>query len=253
MTVVRGEPSGERRCGVRSPILQWNDERPYDWVDNLGRRSPRVLYDLPDPRPGDPLSRAGGRFDVGRVRSIVPGEQLTASVMGALMSYVLVPAGPSTRLLLKVVTAERNLAALALGLGDLGAQAAAHPRPPRRDRWHRLRTDTVSPPPGPALRRVSMSDAKPAHPSCNRAGWRSAIHSRAAFRLTIALWTCAAIRCAEPRRRGNRGDAGARHLHSPAEGWALVDKITTACHRLRKCPVSFGYWDRCHGREVVLP
>lgn len=91
----------------------------YDWVDNLGRRSPRVLYDLPDPRPGDPFSRAGGRFDVGRVRSIVPGEQLTASVMGALMSYVLVPAGPSTRLLLKVVTAERNLAALALGLGDL--------------------------------------------------------------------------------------------------------------------------------------
>lgn len=47
------------------------------------------------------------------------GEQFTASIMGALMSYVLVPAGPSTRLLLKVVVADRNLAAVALGLGDL--------------------------------------------------------------------------------------------------------------------------------------
>ncbi len=91
----------------------------YDWVDNLGRRSPRVLRDLPDPRPGDPFSRTAGRFDVGRVRSVVPGEQLTASIMGALMSYVLVPAGPSTRLLLKVAVAERNLAAVALALGDL--------------------------------------------------------------------------------------------------------------------------------------
>lgn len=91
----------------------------YDWVDNLGRRSPRALRDLPDPRPGDPFTRVAGRFDLGRVRSVVPGEQLTATIMGAFMSYVLVPDGPSTRLLLKVVAAQRNIGAVVLGLGDL--------------------------------------------------------------------------------------------------------------------------------------
>ncbi len=91
----------------------------YDWVDNLGRRSPRVLSDLPDPVPGDPYSRLANRFDVGRVRSVVPGEQLTASILGSLMSYVLVPSGSSTRLLLKILTARRTPGTVLLGLGDL--------------------------------------------------------------------------------------------------------------------------------------
>lgn len=37
----------------------------YDWIDNLGRRSPQTLRSLPDPRPGAPFS-ATGRRPVGR-------------------------------------------------------------------------------------------------------------------------------------------------------------------------------------------
>ena len=37
----------------------------YDLVDNLGRRSPRELRDVPEPKPGDPFTRAFGR-DQGR-------------------------------------------------------------------------------------------------------------------------------------------------------------------------------------------
>lgn len=42
----------------------------YDWLDNLGRRSPRGLRGLPDTRPGEPLSRVAARFEVGRVLSV---------------------------------------------------------------------------------------------------------------------------------------------------------------------------------------
>ncbi len=90
----------------------------YDWVDNLGRQSPRELRDLPDPRPGDPFSCLGGRWDVGRVLATVPGEHLTATIMGAVMSYVLVPHGQETRLLLKVVVEHDRWYAPALATGD---------------------------------------------------------------------------------------------------------------------------------------
>ncbi len=90
----------------------------YDWVDNLGHRSPRERRDLPDPRPGDPFSRLGGRWDVGRVLATVPGEHLTATIMGAVMSYVLVPHGRQTRLLLKVVVEHDRWYAPALATGD---------------------------------------------------------------------------------------------------------------------------------------
>lgn len=89
----------------------------YDWVDNLGRRSPRELRDLPDPQPGEPFTRTGGR-DVGRVLSTTPGEHLTAQVMGAVMSYVLVPDGATTRLLLKVVVERAHWWTPALAVGD---------------------------------------------------------------------------------------------------------------------------------------
>jgi hypothetical protein len=91
----------------------------YDWIDNLGRRSPRELAGLPDPRVGDRFTAAGGR-ELGRIVSVDPGRQLTATIMGACMSYVLVPEGSdTTRLLLKVVMRTNRWAAVALSVGDL--------------------------------------------------------------------------------------------------------------------------------------
>jgi len=91
----------------------------YDWIDNLGRRSPRELAGLPDPRVGDRFTTAGGR-ELGRIVSVEPGRQLTAAIMGAFMSYVLVPEDSgSTRLLLKVVMRTNRWAAVVLSVGDL--------------------------------------------------------------------------------------------------------------------------------------
>ena len=92
----------------------------YDWVDNAGRRSPRSLRPLDEPVPGDPFTTVGGRFPAGRVLSAEPGVQLTAEIMKAVMSYVLVPAGPDrTRLLLKLVMAQRHWWTPGLAVGDL--------------------------------------------------------------------------------------------------------------------------------------
>ena len=90
----------------------------YDWLDNLGRRSPRELRDVPDPQPGDPFSCIGGRYDVGRVLAVAPGESLTATIMGAVMSYVLEPEGTGTRLLLKIVAEKERWYLPALAVGD---------------------------------------------------------------------------------------------------------------------------------------
>ncbi len=62
----------------------------YDWIDNCGRRSPRQLAGLPEPRAGDRFTAVGGRA-LGRIVSVDPGSQLTGTIMGAFMSYVLVP------------------------------------------------------------------------------------------------------------------------------------------------------------------
>lgn len=91
----------------------------YDLVDNLGRRSPRELRDVPEPAPGDPFTTAFGR-DQGRVVAVDPGRELTARIMGAHMSYAVVPqADGTTRLLLKVVARTGRLLSPALAVGDL--------------------------------------------------------------------------------------------------------------------------------------
>ncbi len=91
----------------------------YDWIDNLGRRSPQELAGLAEPQVGDRFTTAVGR-ELGRIVSVDPGKQLTGTIMGAFMSYVLVPQERGrTRLLLKVVMRTTRWAALGLSVGDL--------------------------------------------------------------------------------------------------------------------------------------
>jgi hypothetical protein len=91
----------------------------YDWIDNLGRRSPQRLCGIPDPLPGEPFTAAMGGHRCGQVLTVAPGQQITGRIMGAVMSYVLVPVGSTTRLLLKVVTSRGRLGAPLLSIGDL--------------------------------------------------------------------------------------------------------------------------------------
>jgi hypothetical protein len=91
----------------------------YDWIDNLGRRSPRQLVGLPEPEVGEAFTTAGRR-KLGRIVAVDAGEQLTGTIMGAFMSYVLVPQGDgTTRLLLKVAMRTNRWVALGLSVGDL--------------------------------------------------------------------------------------------------------------------------------------
>jgi hypothetical protein len=91
----------------------------YDWIDNRGRRSPRELAGLPEPRAGEAFTAVGGK-PLGRIVSVAPGRQLTGAIMGTFMSYVLVPqADGTTRLLLKVTSRLPRWAAPALSAGDL--------------------------------------------------------------------------------------------------------------------------------------
>jgi len=90
----------------------------YDWIDNLGRRSPRELRGLAEPAVGEPFTATAGRPQ-GHVLAVEPGVQLTGSIMGAVMSYVLVPQGHATRLLLKIAAPGSRLLAPFLSAGDL--------------------------------------------------------------------------------------------------------------------------------------
>ncbi len=91
----------------------------YDWIDNRGRRSPRDLAGLPEPGAGDRFTTACGRAR-GRIVSVDPGTQLTGTIIGTFMSYVLVSQDRDvTRLLFKVVMRTTRWAAPGLSVGDL--------------------------------------------------------------------------------------------------------------------------------------
>lgn len=91
----------------------------YDWVDNLGRRSPRTLLGLAEPVVGEGFTACAGR-PVGRVVAVEPGRSLTGFILGAYMTYDVLPVpGGSTRLLLKIVMETSRPVAALVTLGDL--------------------------------------------------------------------------------------------------------------------------------------
>jgi len=90
----------------------------YDWIDNLGRRSPRELRALPEPAVGEHFITAATR-PLGRILSVATHEQLTGRIADEVISYVLVPKGDSTRLLMKIVTGRGRMVAPLLSVGDL--------------------------------------------------------------------------------------------------------------------------------------
>ena len=91
----------------------------YDWIDNLGYRSPQRLLNTPTPRPGEHFSSTANRPQ-GRLLSVEPHVHYTGRILGAVMSYVLVPTGEdTTRLLLKIVMSGYGWLAPALSVGDL--------------------------------------------------------------------------------------------------------------------------------------
>ena len=84
-----------------------------------GHRSPRRLLGLDPPVVGEPFTRSGGR-PLGRILAVDPGRELTARILGGVMSYRVrsTPDG-STRLLLKVVLERGRLLAPFVCVGDL--------------------------------------------------------------------------------------------------------------------------------------
>lgn len=90
----------------------------YDWIDNLGRRSPQQLRALPEPVAGEHFSTAA-THQFGRILSVSTAEQLTGRIAGTVVSYVLESHGNETRLLMKIVSARHRKSAPLLVVGDL--------------------------------------------------------------------------------------------------------------------------------------
>jgi hypothetical protein len=112
---VRAEPEIVWRWVAQIRLAPYS----YDWIDNLGRRSPRHLRLLPEPAPGEYFTTALGGRQFGKILAVAPGEHLTGRIMGAVMSYVLVRGDHTTRLLLKVVVSQGRLIAPLMSVGDL--------------------------------------------------------------------------------------------------------------------------------------
>lgn len=91
----------------------------YDWIDNLGRRSPQQLRGLPEPVVGETFTTALGGRPLGRIVAVTPGEALTGRIMSIVISYVLVAEGNVTRLLMKLVMGRGRLIVPLLSVGDL--------------------------------------------------------------------------------------------------------------------------------------
>lgn len=91
----------------------------YDWIDNCGRQSPQELRGMAGPEAGEPFTTAATRR-IGRILSVEPPTHITGRIAGVVISYVLVPQGRDTRLLMKVVMPAPNWAAALLSLGVLG-------------------------------------------------------------------------------------------------------------------------------------
>ncbi len=91
----------------------------YDWLDNLGRRSPQARHDLPDPRPGDHFMVTGGR-PVGVVLEVKHHIHLTGRILGVTISYRLQPVKiTATRLTMKATGKLARGLNTIVSLGDL--------------------------------------------------------------------------------------------------------------------------------------
>jgi hypothetical protein len=73
----------------------------YDWIDNLGRQSPRKIVDQSPPVVGEHFTTAGG-VRLGRIIGVDPRVHFTGRIGLVAISYVLDEQANSTRLLMKI-------------------------------------------------------------------------------------------------------------------------------------------------------
>lgn len=86
----------------------------YDWLDNLGRRSPRTLT------PGLDDLAPGQRFmSLFRLESFARDEHVTLRSSRAVATYAVIPEGDGARLAVRVAFAGPRAALAPLVLGDL--------------------------------------------------------------------------------------------------------------------------------------